>query len=63
MMSSEEASNYLENRPIGTWILRNNESIEKRITVKSPIKVMQIRLYEVDGLFFSQVWGVEDAFG
>eukprot|EP00092_Neocalanus_flemingeri_P026485 GFUD01028707.1.p1 GENE.GFUD01028707.1~~GFUD01028707.1.p1 ORF type:complete len:1203 (-),score=297.06 GFUD01028707.1:58-3408(-) len=50
-MSNREAGAFIENRPIGSWILRENESGEKRITVKSPKKVLHIKLNEDKGLF------------
>eukprot|EP00092_Neocalanus_flemingeri_P028121 GFUD01030541.1.p1 GENE.GFUD01030541.1~~GFUD01030541.1.p1 ORF type:complete len:1184 (-),score=262.71 GFUD01030541.1:2327-5611(-) len=52
MMSNIEASDFMENRPDGSWILRENESGEKRITKRSPKKVMNIKLHE-DGGYFS----------
>jgi hypothetical protein len=51
MMSSVEAQTFLQKKPNGSWILRINESGEKRIAVKKPRKVMHIKLFEDEGLF------------
>eukprot|EP00092_Neocalanus_flemingeri_P031490 GFUD01034200.1.p1 GENE.GFUD01034200.1~~GFUD01034200.1.p1 ORF type:complete len:783 (-),score=145.03 GFUD01034200.1:63-2114(-) len=51
VMSNGEADALLEDRPVGSWILRINESGKKRISVKSPKKIMHIPVYEDGGLF------------
>ena len=50
-ISSVEARTLLEKKPEGSWILRINESGEKRIAVKKPRKVIHIKLFEDEGLF------------
>merc|ERR1711915_88641 len=50
-MSSEEAGDLLKNKPDGSWILRDNESGEKRIALKKPGKIMHIRLFEHHGMY------------
>ena len=52
MMSKVEASALLADQPVGSWILRENESGEKRISKKSSRKTAHIQLIEEDGMFY-----------
>ena len=46
-----EASAFLENKPVNSWILRKNENEEFRITQKKEKRMMQYKIFENNGEF------------
>ena len=51
VMTVVEAANFLDNKPLGSWVLRLNETGDKRIAVKRPRRIMHIKLFEEDDLY------------